>query len=492
MHEKIRFQSVKITGMLSAVLPCLFWVTAAPTLANTPRAAKATNARPTLVFVSDPEDVSQSSALLEYAIKEQLAASEKWTVLDISWGLSQIKFNEKLLSDVDKTLNLARTKFDNIQLDIALKLYTLAHADLERAAPSLEAVNKLIDTLVMGAACNLLMGKTAAARRQLKSVIALSPTYRPDEKVYNPTMMQVFESVQRENIKGLPGEVFISTHPDRAAVYLDGQFVGISPVGVKALPGRHYLAVVLKNYQIFARPLDVTRKSNPPLDISLIAPEAVSNTRIYAAASLGAIGQPILSEDGRAIQAKFQAKQTVLFMQRKDQYILARYGSNGTLMYINQKHATPPSSMAEAYNIAASLLAAPILSPKIATGSPRAPTIVEVAPPTHALRWVAYGTAGAFAVAGGTFAYLAAKDQQKFRSADQVAATQIATSAKRNALIADICFGLGAAALTTAVVIHITEALAERETTSTNPTESPKAQSELLIGLGQLGLKIGF
>jgi hypothetical protein len=64
-------------------------------------------------------------------------------------------------------------------------------------------------------------------------------------------------------------QVSLHTVPDHAEAWIDGKFVGITPLELKLAPGHHRVLVHLPNMQEFVREFDLASKQTQPIDLTL-------------------------------------------------------------------------------------------------------------------------------------------------------------------------------------------------------------------------------
>lgn len=84
------------------------------------------------------------------------------------------------------------------------------------------------------------------------------------------------ESAAKENMQLFqshsgPDAATIGLHtlPDHASVWIDGKFLGPSPVNLKLAPGHHQLLVRAPNMQESTRALDLAAKQTQSIDVAL-------------------------------------------------------------------------------------------------------------------------------------------------------------------------------------------------------------------------------
>jgi len=79
------------------------------------------------------------------------------------------------------------------------------------------------------------------------------------------TNRQFFQSQSGPNA----GQVALHTVPDHAQAWIDGKFVGLTPLDLKLAPGRHQMVVRAPNMQEVARDFDLNAKQTQSIDLPM-------------------------------------------------------------------------------------------------------------------------------------------------------------------------------------------------------------------------------
>jgi hypothetical protein len=77
------------------------------------------------------------------------------------------------------------------------------------------------------------------------------------------------DNAESERLAGEVGTIAVSSTPDGAEVYVDGNFVGNAPATLKLAPGKHAIRVALSGYKDWSRDLSVLASSEVKLVAAL-------------------------------------------------------------------------------------------------------------------------------------------------------------------------------------------------------------------------------
>lgn len=282
-----------------------------------------------VLIITDPDDSTRATQLLEGALIDHISSSGEYSVVAPRKPTSKEARAHKLFDQAMRLRSKGREAFETLELDQALRDYGKALQKLDRSVALHTTVAPLVDTLAMLAATQLLIGQERKARGLLQRALVLDPTLIPDEAVYNPQMMEVLEAV-RAAVDSQPGAgVDIETDPSGAAVHFDGQFVGLSPARVRNVyRGRHYLRVSKPGFDIATRVVEVRGSDAGVVTLSLDDLSSDRAARMMSTA-VDKIEDADLPREARSLASQAKADQVLVVAMLEDDYLLVKYAASG-------------------------------------------------------------------------------------------------------------------------------------------------------------------
>src|SRR5206468_2487956 len=108
----------------------------------------------TVLVISDPQSSTKPVTLVEHALVEEFRRQKDVQVI-VSGGIAKQAKVGKLLKEAEALRRTARSKFDQLELDAALRQYTKALQKLEKTVTLTDDLRPFTDTLMMLSAVHL-------------------------------------------------------------------------------------------------------------------------------------------------------------------------------------------------------------------------------------------------------------------------------------------------------------------------------------------------
>lgn len=135
-----------------------------------------------------------------------------------------------------------RTAFDASKLEDAARSLLAAVGEYEKAIAAMPRCAKYCDALAMVAAIHFDRGELEQARDRLLALGALDPTHELGSKRFAADFIKFRMQVATRREANLRGAASLTSSPRGARVFVDGDFVGFTPLTLAPLPaGRHLL-----------------------------------------------------------------------------------------------------------------------------------------------------------------------------------------------------------------------------------------------------------
>ncbi len=199
-----------------------------------------------------PADAGSASAApaVARALEAWTAKSGRYSpvsVADTAMGDGPAKRQAAAKTGAAK-LQAGLTAYDSLSYDEAL-------ADLDAAAKAYldsdirDHLKGLLDVYGARVLALYYAGKVADARNQLIDIFTLDHDYQFDKTRMTPDVQQVVNGVRANQTKIPTTSLEVQTSPANAQVWVDGNYVGVSPAEAKGLtPGYHMVTAVRPGY----------------------------------------------------------------------------------------------------------------------------------------------------------------------------------------------------------------------------------------------------
>jgi hypothetical protein len=106
--------------------------------------------------------------------------------------------------------------------------------------------DKLIDAHLHIGLCHFALGNKDKAKEQLGEILRLNPAQRLDPLYYPPDFINLLEEART----GILGQLKVESEPSIAQVFIDGEFVGVTPVELTEIAaGEHSLRIVKQGFK---------------------------------------------------------------------------------------------------------------------------------------------------------------------------------------------------------------------------------------------------
>jgi hypothetical protein len=160
--------------------------------------------------------------------------------------------------DTDK----AKQKFDE-----ALRLYEQNMGEFDSMRPAARIA------LLAAGAVLVNDPQDKAGRQLIARALLYDPNVQPDPRVYNSSMLGAFKDVRSKLAKAQKGSLAITTNPAYSELYVDGDFIGMTPDKIDSIySGPHLVRVVRDGFRASAEVVDVKAgKSETSVALNLVA-----------------------------------------------------------------------------------------------------------------------------------------------------------------------------------------------------------------------------
>jgi hypothetical protein len=194
----------------------------------------------------------KAAALVGHYTRQAFSQDERFELVPVGQVLGNAERDRALrnFSEAEQAASRARDAYDQLDLDGAESGCKLALSRYERFAAYVDDFKKVAETMMLLGAVFILRGDERQGTQSLEQALNVYPQSEPDPRVFNPAMRAQFSQVSARLATRSGGTLSIATTPGYAEVFVDGHFVGVSPVALENVTeGRHYIRLSRDGYK---------------------------------------------------------------------------------------------------------------------------------------------------------------------------------------------------------------------------------------------------
>ena len=159
---------------------------------------------------------------------------------------------QDFMSQAESLFDQAKADYENLELDAALENLDLAMSKLEGGAAYLTDLSLAIDILYYMGVCHAFNGEDAASEEAFLRAYVLDTSRTPDPDVFPPDVIDMFNMATAAASSIGTGSLSVGSEPQAARVYLDGLYMGVTPVTIdNVVEGKHFVRLALPGHQYY-------------------------------------------------------------------------------------------------------------------------------------------------------------------------------------------------------------------------------------------------
>ncbi|MBI5507356.1 MAG: PEGA domain-containing protein [Deltaproteobacteria bacterium] len=202
----------------------------------------------------------KAAGFVAHHLRELLAQDDRYDVADLSQilGGDTAERAKRAFEMAEEEVQKGRAAYETLDLDPAIDHLNTALNKFERNCAHVTDIKKVAEVLMLLGATHILRGEEKTGAKRLAQAIALDPNIEADPRVFNPSMRAVFQDAVNRLSQRPPGTLSLASNPSYAEIFVDGKFVGITPMAVdKVTEGRHYVRLVREGYRTWGKVIEV-------------------------------------------------------------------------------------------------------------------------------------------------------------------------------------------------------------------------------------------
>jgi tetratricopeptide (TPR) repeat protein len=161
-------------------------------------------------------------------------------------------------TDIDKLLEEGKKAYLDGDYERAIQL-------LNQAILLIKNKSTLIDAHLSLALTYFTVNQIENCKEQIKSILKLNPSFKPDPEFYSPKFIKVFDDVRKENTR----EALINTVPVGATIFIDDENKGLTPFRGALYTGKHRLKVVKEGYEPVEKEIVIEKMKENVFELTL-------------------------------------------------------------------------------------------------------------------------------------------------------------------------------------------------------------------------------
>ncbi len=183
---------------------------------------------------------------------------------DELFGTPQDEEAEASLKRAETGYKESKDAFESRNYEDAERKLKATVKEFARAASAMKSCGHLCDSTAMYAAVLQARGDVEEAKNVILDLQALGPTFELDRKKYPQEFISLRASVAISRNAQLRGNINLKTKPNGARIYLDGEFVGYTPMKLETLAiGKHILRVERPGFKQWGTIVEVSPEELP-------------------------------------------------------------------------------------------------------------------------------------------------------------------------------------------------------------------------------------
>ncbi len=149
-------------------------------------------------------------------------------------------------TDIDKLLEDGKKAYMDGDYEKAIRL-------LNQAISLIKIKNKLVEAHLSLALTYFTINQMNNATEQIKNVLKLNPSFKPDPELYSPKFIKLFDDVKKKNIR----DVEIGSVPQGARIFIDNEDKGLTPFYGVLYLGKHSIKIIKEGFETVEKEITV-------------------------------------------------------------------------------------------------------------------------------------------------------------------------------------------------------------------------------------------
>ncbi|MBW2260423.1 MAG: PEGA domain-containing protein [Deltaproteobacteria bacterium] len=204
------------------------------------------------VVITSQQGMEKQMAVLHGSARAAIEASADYRLGGgdtVMYGIPASSLD--FVSQAQSLFDTAKADYENLELDSAIEKLNLSMGKLEGGAAYLTDLSMATHILYYLGVCHSFNGDEAMSSEAFLRAYVLAPDKKPDPDVFPPDVIDMF-NIAVSGVHGIgTGTLSVNSDPGATQVYLDGKFMGLTPVTIdNIVAGKHFVRLVHVGYQL--------------------------------------------------------------------------------------------------------------------------------------------------------------------------------------------------------------------------------------------------
>ncbi len=213
---------------------------------------------------ADGDAAQKAASFVAHFFRKELRADSRYRLVDVARSLGDPKAETAAtaLKLADEELLKAKRLFEDMDLDEVVDSLNSALGRFENHVAYLENVAPVAQALLFLGGVHLLRGEPATGIKRVKQALSIDPALinTLDPQVFTPENRKIVKKAAQELQQRARGTLSIGSTPSFAEVFVDGRFVGVTPLELDdVLMGKHYVRLQKDGMRNAGKVLKVAR-----------------------------------------------------------------------------------------------------------------------------------------------------------------------------------------------------------------------------------------
>lgn len=217
--------------------------------------------RVSVVLVPMDQGAEANTVKLESYMYEALEAYQNFNLkkAEDAFGLPKDEDAEASLKRAETGFSESKSAYEAREYEDAERKLRATIKEYEKAAAAMKDCGNLCEAMALYGATLHRRGEVDEARLAVQDLIALAPTYELPLKKFDKEFISFRAQIATSSTAALRGNVAVKTTPPGARIYLDGEFMGYSPMTLQTLTiGKHMVRIERPGFKQWGQIVEVS------------------------------------------------------------------------------------------------------------------------------------------------------------------------------------------------------------------------------------------
>jgi hypothetical protein len=247
------------------------------------------------VVITSQGGIDKQKTILEGAAQAAIVASPDYSIGSGDTVMYAIPANAMGFQEEAQALfDQAQNDYNEFEFEAAVEKLELALSKLEGGAAYLMDAKLATNILYYLGVIHMFNMEEAKSNEAFMRAYVMAPDQEPDPDIFNPEMIEMFTDTTKQLYTIGTGTLSVSSDPGAAHVYLDGRYMGITPLNIdNIVAGKHFVKVVHSGFQYWGSVAEIKSGGTKKVDAKLFPAYNASKVFTLAEGLPGLLGKSV-------------------------------------------------------------------------------------------------------------------------------------------------------------------------------------------------------